>query len=736
MSSRVSLWDSRLNDLYQVRGWLMRLLFTEAWVFATLAGLTSWSSLTALDGLLMAVGAALIVAGWVLRHHTIGLWLIVGAPLTLVVAAALGAPAGSARWIALAVSIGHVTYGLVLLTSRRLGLAVTVIATALLALIWSRDPQNVVPGALAVAGGWIAVASLAVSGIALWFAWHALVRQAEVDDARIARLADRARAEVETQENSRRWRATVTAIHTGVLAALDYVLRHDPLDPTQFQHFLREHPLSPTSPDSNAPEVRQATAARIAAGIVTMDSSVFELPLSADGHVAVRTAVSECALDAATNRGASELRVTATEVGDRCLIRIADNGTAADDHLGESPRDAILTESLGSVGGSWELNRVEGNTVLTMDLPADAHVPMSGAVGDGFDQGRVLIGTPLMAIGAVGLSFALIVGLSAARGWPLIVDAVLAIAAAIIIFVRRGRAPLLASTLTLVALAAIPWLMAVSAPTPDTAAALAAGVTTAGYALIAVALKARIWQGVAGLLLWAAGTLALARIESATEQQAIVIALVNCLVIVPVVVIVAAVGTRQYRLAQMALTVERDAVTRETIRANTATMIDQHLEACVIEAEAIVRVIARGEPFGYGMRHRVACLDGVIRATVQVDPVESGEFVRLAARLANAGFRRSIPATVHLLQSSGDRAPVDPSLASMLEAAIRDHSRFSLRTFSDGVEDHLVMGLDGPGDDAARALAELEASIFDNVNVTVSPDPAAETVVLVSRSIA
>ena len=204
--------DSRVAGLKQVRRWLIQLLLSEAWLFAALAGLLAWPRLGAPDRLLLIASAACLVAGWILARRPVGLWLITAAPLCLVIATVLndGTP-GVGQWIALAVSAGHVTYAVVLLTPPRVGIAAIIAGPVILALLWGRRPTNVIPGALDVAGGWISVASLAVSATALWFVWHSLLRQATADDGRMDAIVSRVAQEIEAQERSRLWRRAAVA---------------------------------------------------------------------------------------------------------------------------------------------------------------------------------------------------------------------------------------------------------------------------------------------------------------------------------------------------------------------------------------------------------------------------------------------------------------------------------------------------------------------------------------------
>lgn len=731
--------DSRVAGLFQVRRWLIQLLLSEAWLFAALAGISAWGRLPTADRTLLIAGACCVVAGWILSRRVIGLWLIAAGPLSLVIAAALSStpPAGPA-WIALAVSVGHVTYALILLTPVRIAPVAIPLGCAVLAIVWSWRPGNVIPGALAIGGGWIAVASLAVSGAALWFVWQALLRQARSDDDRFTQLADRIQLEIASQERSRLWRSAAVSVHERLLSTLRYILQTETLDRPGLAQLVSpggDQTSRPSSVDL-ADEVREATAARIAAHIVRIDPSALDLPVSDETRLAARAAIVECALNAVLHGNATDVRVAATRRHGRCLITVSDNGTGIDPQaipgIGWS---ATLGEGLAAIDGSWSTSRSADRTVITLDVPCLPEASQPAFAEDGFQQGRILMSAPLIAVGVVGASFDVIVATSSRLGWPLLVTVVFAIAGAVILVARARLAGLIASTAVLAGLAAIPWLMAAAGPPPDLAPVLAAGMTAAGYALIAVGMWARWWQWLVGMLAWAAGVLLVARVDGGDDQLPIAVALINCLIIVPVVIIVSAIGTRRYRRTQEATALEREAMNREVIRANSAMAINQHLSACVAQAEDIIDRLAQGAELDAPSRHQVACLEGLIRATIQVDPATSGEFAQVAARLVNSAFSQSIPVRVGTLLSSANPEPLDPEVMLALETAIRSQEAFTLRTLTDGVEDHLSLELSDTDPTARAALDRLRLLAGSHVDIHVTQEPGGQSIVMVSRPI-
>lgn len=731
--------DSRVAGLLQVRRWLIQLLLSEAWLFAALAGASAWPRLPTSDRLLLIVGAVCIVLGWVFGRRVVGQWLVAAAPLSLVLAAAVSStPPSGPAWIALSVSVGHVTYALVLLLPVRVAPFAIPIGCAALALVWSWRPGNVLPGALAVAGGWIAVASLAVSASALWFAWRALLQQSEADDSRMDRLAQRIQRELATQERSRMWRATAIAVHERLLSTLRYILQADTLDRPGLAALVSGTPSAKaqSSKADLAGDVRQATAARIAADIVRVDPSALDLPLTEEVRLAVRAAIVECALNAVLHGQAHEVVVAATSTSDRSIVTVSDDGVGvSEDAAPGIGWSSTLGDGLAAVGGTWTIAREGVHTVVRIDVPRIA--PQSGPAfaEDGFQQGRVLMSAPLITIGVVGISFDALVAFTTPSGWPLLGTAILATLGALVLVLRGRRPGLVASSAVLAGLAAIPWLMAFTHPSPDLAPTLAAGLTTAGYTLIAVGMWSRGWQWVVGLGAWAAGVLFVARVDGNTDPLPIAVALVNCLIIVPVVIIVSAIGTRRYRRTQQAAALEREAMNREVIRANSAMAIDQHLSACVAQAEDIIEQLAQGAEFDETSRHQVACLEGLIRATIQVDPTSSGEFAQAAARLVNSAFSEDIPVRVGTLLASDDTSPLDPDIEQALEEVIRVHTTVTVRALTDGSRDHLAFELAEPKPEAASTLSALRRMQPSQLEIVVSDDSHDATIVMVSRAI-
>ena len=726
---------SRLAALLDSRRWLLVLLLSEAWVFAAIVGATQWRRLASGDRLALGLGLVLLIAGWLLSRRPVGLWLIAAAPALLVIATLLnnGDPTVAA-WIALSTSAAHVSYALVLLTPRWVGLASIPLLSAVLAVDWAHRPTNVFPGALAVAGGWIAVASLTFSALALWFAWHYLERQDVTADESTARLSARMSHELETQERSRMWREAAIAVHERLLSTIRYLLQSRDPDRAALRAFIASGDVldAVASQTDLTHSVRVSTAARIASGIVTLDPTMIDLPLDEVTRAAGRAAVVECALNAVLHGGATEVIARGSMDGDRVRVTVSDNGSGlpADAAPGLGWR-TVLDEGLAAVGGTWSIARVGELTVVTIDVPSAMQRSTASLTDDGFRQGRTLLSAPLIAVGAVGVALDIAALHASTLGWLAILIATLASVGGVVLIVR-GRPPLMWQSLIVIAgFASIPWLTALVPGIHESVSFVVPGLVTAGYSVIAVALWARRWQFIAGLAIWAAGMLAIASHAATADRLPLFVGLINCLVIVPVVVIVSSRASVRFRRTQELLKAQLEAMTRAVLRANAATLVDSQLSACVAQAESIIRAIAAGDSIDEH-RHQLDCLEGLIRATIQVDPVDGGEFARSASRLVTSAFSIGVPAQVGTLISSTDRTPLPSDILVAIERLVTVCTRITVRVTHASSYDYLSVQFEH-AQDAYLNFNDLHTNAHDGLTIDIEPDPESGTLLVVSR---
>lgn len=729
----------RLAALLETRRWLLLLLLTVAWTYPAGFGFAHFADITPADRILLLVSVPFMIGAWLLSRRRYGLWLLLGGPGCLVLAAALnGGQAESTAWIYLSVSAGHLTFVFVVQARRWIGLASIVATAALLALVWAPHPTNVAAGPLAVANGWIAVAALAANGLGAWFAWHRLLSEARAADSIYLALANRTSAELSTQEQSRAWRAAAVAVHERLLSTLRYVLQSDELDRDGLREFNSALPTADLLAGDADRSLESATAARIASNIVRVEPSAILLPMADGARAAARAALVESAINAVQHGGATEVVVTGAVTQDWVAIHIKDNGVgiSADATPGIG-WTSVLDHGLAAVGGNWSARREAGHTVVTLNLPrVDSAVSSDDPTRPDSDPGRLLISATLISFAIVGLAYNWILGTGTQGGWLLIADSFLATAAGLWVVVRgRSIRPRTAIGF-LLPLAAIPWIIWWVRPDVGQLAAIGGAFGAAGYGIIAVATWSRWYMWVFGLGFWAWGALVTSAAYDGVSLFPIAAALVNSLITLPVVASVSTIGTRRFLRAQAALEVERETIRRESLRATASVVINQHLASCVNAAEKEIANLAAGAELNAATRHKLNCLDGLIRATIQVDPAHSGTFSRVASQLVALAFGRSIPADVGTIIASEDSRRLPAELRQHLDRLVSAANAFSIRAFSSNDRDYLSVTLRPGTSQLQSALSTLPAASGDDCTIEVDPADDDSVMLLLSRPVA
>jgi hypothetical protein len=731
------LAESRVAILYSTRRWLLLLLISQAWLFAALVGALNWIDLDITDRVTLLISAIALVGGWLLSRRAISLWVLACAPLTLVIAAtANGGAPSDVIWIALATSTGHVTYALVLLTRPIVGIASIVAGTIALAGIWSTRPGNVVAGGLAIADGRIQFTILAASALALWGAWHWLLRQGQTQDIATLKLASRFAAEQALQEQSRQWRAATIFVHERLLSTLRYLGLTDEPDRVGLQRYLVKKDIGESPPGLDpAEDLRMATAARIASDVVRLDPSVIDLPLSAEVRTAARAAIIESALNAVLHGSATDVFVSAviSDAG-QVIVRISDNGTGIrEDATPGFGWISVFDLGLSAVGGAWTIDRSAECSTVVLTLPANSKLTTLNIPVDGFAQGRLLLTAPLLTVAAVGVAFNVLALWGDLLGQIEVILYAAAIVSGAVLVLRGERISVVPSTAILAALAIIPGMTALDLPPNTNLFELTPGLVTAGYAIIAIALWCRVWQFVGALAIWAGGMIMLASLVPAIDRQPLYIGIVNCLVIVPIVVVITSIATRRHRLMQALQSEQREAMRIEVMRSHAQAVIDAQLSAIVSQAEAIIGEIAHGAELDDTRRRQLARVEGLLRATIQIDPISSGEFAKTASRLCNAAFNRGIPSQVGTLISSPDPRPFPADIEHALELVIASADTINVRAVTSGDEDHIGLHLHGAAVHR-EALHALTTVSHESVTVELEEDATGGAIVMITRA--
>ena len=694
----------RVSALYATRSWILLLLLTVAWVLAAMVGAGQFSALAPVERACLLGGACCIATAWLFRNHDWALVLLVGAPALLVVAASLSQPGTSAAWIALSSSVSQVSFGFVLLTNRWVGLVGVGVCVAALAGIWSQRPSNVLPGVLVIANGWIGLAAIAASSLALWLAWHRQLRQARIVDRRLAtweNITDSAR---EQQQRARLWREAVAQVHETLLTTIRYVLQTPEVDPSGLVSWRSRQESSVRRPADWRESVAQATAARIGAGIVEMDESLADLPINTDLREPVRAAVFEGVSNAVRHGGASRVRVTGGVDGAGIWIRVADNGSGLQaDALPGLGWSEVLSRQLGGIGGSWTIAHSSVGTELTLRIPLPPSSDLPTAIDDGFEQGRILMTWPLLALSLVSVIYSAYLPLAVTGAFVVGLLLALGITVGMWAIVSANRPAVQARPFLALSVSVIPWVLlvfgqsdpsSIAQTTVVQASALAALLQAAGYTVIALGLWSRVRVAVTGLVIWGSGAMFLALAVPAEQRTPVLVALANCLVVMPIVGGVSRIGTRRFASAQRIVQEERSRIMLEAARAEVSRWINASLESCVGETNAIIDEIALTGAVTPEQRCRLSMLDGLIRATIQVDPVLNGGFAQAGSELVVRGFQSGSSFDVRMIDASQDMRPLERDLLDHLaELAASCDVEGRLQVFHDDIEDFLVLTL-------------------------------------------
>jgi len=694
----------RLAALIATRRWLILLFFTVAWGVAALLGLLQFGLLTTFDRVAVLLSIACAVAAWILRTRTVALAVMTCAPAMLVLAAAVDSSAGSASWISLSASASQVAFGIVLLGSRCAGLIGIGAVACVLGLIWVRRPSNVLPGLLIVANGWLAIGTMMASSFALWFAWHRLKDQAKAVDQRVATWESITVTARQQQQRARLWREAVAQLHETLLTTIRYVLQTPTLDPAGLVDWRARQAKASRSELDWREAVTQATAARIGAGIVEMQESLADLPIDSSMREPVRSAVFEAVSNAVRHGEATRVVVTGGVDNDGIWIAVTDNGRGprpdSTPGLGWSE---VLDGQLRALAGSWTFQASTSGSRLLLRLPNTSENPHRPSSDDGFAQGRILMTWPLLAVAIASIPCAAFLPLSAS------LSLVLGVVIAAIVLLSIGsigrRFHGLNQFLPLFAVAAglIPWFTfaleesepaRLLATTLVQTSALAALIQAAGYTVITLTMWSRVWIGVLGLVLWGSGAITLSLSLPSDMRAPIWVSVTNCLVIMPLVVSISRIGTRRFVAAQRVVEEERARIVLEATRAEVSRSINAHLESCAGEAHAIIDAVAASGTVSEEQRQRLSTLDGLIRATIQVDPVGSGGFAQAASDLVTMGFQSGVCFDVRVIDASQDSEPLPRDLLSQLAQLVASaNAEVRLQVFHDDSSDYLVLSL-------------------------------------------
>jgi hypothetical protein len=199
--------------------------------------------------------------------------------------------------------------------------------------------------------------------------------------------------------------------------------------------------------------------------------------------------------------------------------------------------------------------------------------------------------------------------------------------------------------------------------------------------------------GSVGLAVWAIGGWNVVMSFSANCRDSVALALLNSLVVLPIILIVSFVGAKAYRKAADRSRALRLLEIAERSRAQAAQEVNAQLDDAISSALEVLEMIANGSELTDELRNELEVQDGRIRAVIQVDSERDGSFAVLMRSLVEEVADLGIRTRVRAMVSSHDSRPIDANLHSLLYALLVANrtQRTQVQVFTDGVEDHLVL---------------------------------------------
>lgn len=678
----------------------------------------------------LALSMTFAIVGTTLRRKSLGLWLIDAALVCLLI---IGMLSDAPPVPLLVMGVYAAVFFAIFLSSRTAGLAWIVVGIAAQTLLAQLAPSYVAVGGLEVNVGIAAVIQMAVTGLWLWWAWHAIADSASDQDRQaMARESEIGKA-ILLQERTVAWREAITRTHETILNDIRYVLRAPTLDRGR----LREQLLTTRDVRTalNAGARRQVDLADVVrqefSGSVRLDDEVGkDLPLDV-----LEPVVREIVRNIERHAGATAVCVSC-EAGDgQVRLVISDDGDVAPS--GSAPsigRSIVVWESLSELGGRVE----EGPHRAVITVPTRAAPPAATR-----EPLRILLSVVLAGSALGGsLQFVLLLAGSSPAFASVTLAAFVVTLLATAVVMRRRVASDGVVLVAAVAVAAVPWFLAVlPGPCPDNALALSTMNLSidAFFGLLLCARSWRLWILVAPVV---AGVLALALGFGSGCVTLTAGILVNSIVLVPVFIGLslysAAYAERRQR--------EEGELWRREIaeraRAEIAVDLARYLEDSVEQAWNLLWAIAEGAPLDDACRRRLRTLESAIRAAIQVDPQAAGGVTLAARNLVEKAVQRDIPVHVRALRGSRDDGrPLPPEILDLLERALLADPghQASIHVFTDGEQDYLALTTTIGAAREAGILPEDSWRVADvSVEASLTEEDAgssAEVLVLVRRDV-
>ena len=693
------------DALYATRRALMQVMVLVPVGLQVIIGGANFESLSTLSR--TAVVATVLIAGIGLAASgsEFGLWLLGFTYLPLLALPVLE-PESSPAWLATTTHAAYTGLMFVLLLPRVIGVIPPMLAAGYLGWVWSFEPENIFPGGLAVAGGWIQVLQTANIAFTMWLFWHPLRHRAALRDQRSRDRVDvMERAEV-VRQRSVLWRQAAVGLHESLLNSIRYVLRADQIDGLRLRTQLTSEAEAPEPEPLADASLRQVIdALLIDAKTWGIDANVGDIPnvrFPSRVFDALRAAIGDLVRNAVVHGGATAFDGRFTIESGQLVSSIRSNQTTpamipTATGIGTS---LVLQDMLPEVGGTWALH--PDGFGFDIRVPVDAgrrRRPFRP-----FDDGRLLISAPIAGTTVVGVGY---FWLLLAENRYQALAGLLGIAGVVLVvltILRQRRLDVLQALFVMALPAAVPWLVQRDANFCEDIQLLSPAINIAGFTIVAVSLWSPSWTGVIGSWVWGIGTFAMLPGVSAECASALSLPLSNVMFVLPIIVFATYQSVRAYDRSRNTITGIREDEVRARARAAVANEIDRTLRDEITRARSILFDLAAGAEFTPGLRHDLALLDARIRAALQVRPDEAGILARTAAFFIAEATSNGIVVRVRSLIDSRDMRPIPLPLYQALLKAMLDSgdAEPSVQVFTDGEREYLTLHVSEAGLAAAN----------------------------------
>lgn len=693
------------------------------------------SALTPLQVGVTAASAGLTALALALNRVTAGAWLAVAAVAVLVLSVAADPPQTGSR-VQVTTALFLVAYFGVLLLSRAWGLWWVVLWCAVWLVVAAPADLPITIAGNVVNVRPITLLQLIVSSLWLWTAWHRELRRVEARDVIARRFEASVLESITLQERIRAWRRSVVRTHETVLNDLRYVLDSATVDRGRLAEQLAQRrdfdPVAPV-PRSLQSVVDSVGAVERLGPTLTM-SVPAAVMVTPDQGAALQSALTEAIRNARRHAGATEVAITASVEDGSIRLEVVHDGVPRRSESEPGMGTAIvIRDSVESVGG--RVAQLDGSLTLWIPTSSSGSAPVhptppvepARVVMSAIAAGNAIGGAPYyLLVAVVGGVSGLVAGVAA--------GAVALLGAHAQRRHRRVRPLMLlvASVLSLVALAA---LAQGAAGTCDEASVWLDVVILVVFGSSAIVLWAPTrWWWLVSVPTLVAAVVMLTFLPTCPEAVTInlgsIIAAPVCLVLV-----LASLRVGARRVAKLE-ELNRTEV-QERSAAAAESDISERLRGAVDEATDVMEQIAAGAPADDDRRNRLRCLDGEIRATLQVSSAMPGGFALAALGLVRQCARNGTPVRVQTLRDSGDQRELPVALVRDLGRLLNSTAGVvpSIQVLTNSREDTLSITVTGSAVERAGLDRTWRHDFADgNAEIELS-EPSDRAVVLVHRTL-